>query len=36
MQDPTNQKYYLKIIFFILKNKVHLYKTKKIITDELE
>ena len=36
MQSRTHKKYYfLKKIFFILKNKVHLYKTKKII-DELE
>jgi len=34
MQDPTNQEYYLNLFF--LKHKVHLYKTKKIITDELE
>jgi hypothetical protein len=33
MQDRTHQQYNLKRIFFILKNKLHLYK--KII-DELE
>ena len=32
MQDQTYQKYYLKInVFFILKTKVHVYKTKKYI-----
>jgi hypothetical protein len=33
MQDPTHQQYYLKKNIFILRNKVHLYKT---IIDELE
>jgi hypothetical protein len=36
MQGRTYKKYYLKINVFILKNKIHLYKTKKKIIDELE
>jgi len=33
MQGSTHQQYYLKINIFILRHKVHLYKT---ITDELK
>jgi len=36
MQGCTYYKYYLKIIFFIFKNKIHLYKRLKKIINESE